>query len=99
LFIGASHQGKLAGQRKRVIAVQIGDTPYRLETRASIGFQADTPLVNRTVLIEKHKTLRYKLEKRVVLEWWLCAPGTQWAFAASTYRASHLSTVVSLRPI
>ena len=30
---------------------QVGNTPNRLETRISIGFQADTPLFNRTLLI------------------------------------------------
>jgi hypothetical protein len=50
-FIGASDPEKLAGYLKQVIAVQIGDTTYRLETRVCIGFQADTPQINRTVLI------------------------------------------------
>lgn len=50
VFIGASPGGKLARYRKEAIAVQIGDTPRRLETLTSTGFQADTPQVNRTLL-------------------------------------------------
>jgi hypothetical protein len=54
VFIGASHPEELAGYRKQALTVQIGDTPNRLETRVSIGFQADTPQVNRTVLTSNY---------------------------------------------
>jgi hypothetical protein len=37
--------------RKSLFPIQVGDTPLRLKTRISIGFQADTPKVNRTVVI------------------------------------------------
>jgi len=49
-FIGASDPENLAGYRKQVFAVQIGDSLKSPVTRANTRFAHDEPQVNRTVV-------------------------------------------------